>query len=122
MGWCQGFESLRVCSDSSCQKPHCNSLRDLARSRITGNPEAIDHQLSKPLRRGPRLSQRTTNSDGCGVRGSCRNEITFGCGGPQGFERRYMLAGNAGEHQPEAIRTILLKLLPGKTEDHLDPK
>jgi len=32
--------------------------------------------------------------------------------GPQGFERRYMLAGNAGEHQPEAIRTILLKLLP----------
>ncbi len=34
--------------------------------------------------------------------------------GPQGFERRYMLAGNAGEHQPEAIRSILLKLLPAR--------
>jgi hypothetical protein len=31
--------------------------------------------------------------------------------GPQGFERRYTLSGNAGEHQPEAIRTILVKLL-----------
>ena len=34
--------------------------------------------------------------------------------GPQGFERRYMLAGNAGEHQPEVIRTVLLKLLPAR--------
>jgi hypothetical protein len=34
--------------------------------------------------------------------------------GPQGFERRYTLAGNAGEHQPEAIRSVLLKLLSGR--------
>lgn len=34
--------------------------------------------------------------------------------GPHGFERRYTLTGRAGEHQPEAIRTILLKLLPAR--------
>ena len=34
--------------------------------------------------------------------------------GPRGFERKYTLAGNAGEHQPEAIRAVLLKLLSGR--------
>jgi hypothetical protein len=34
--------------------------------------------------------------------------------GPRGFERRYTLAGSAGEHQPEALRTVLLKLLSGR--------
>jgi len=34
--------------------------------------------------------------------------------GPRGFERRYILAGNAGEHQPEAIRSVLLKLVAGR--------
>ena len=33
--------------------------------------------------------------------------------GPRGFERRYTLAGSAGEHQPEAIRAVLLKLVQG---------
>jgi hypothetical protein len=33
--------------------------------------------------------------------------------GPQGFERRYTLAGSAGEYQPQAIRSVLLKLLAG---------
>jgi hypothetical protein len=32
--------------------------------------------------------------------------------GPKGFERSYVLAGAAGEHQPHAIRGLLLKLLP----------
>ena len=32
--------------------------------------------------------------------------------GPNGFERSYMLAGAAGEHQPQAIRNLLLRLLP----------
>jgi hypothetical protein len=32
--------------------------------------------------------------------------------GPQGFERSYTLVGEAGEHQPEAIRNVLIKLLP----------
>ncbi|MGO9405418.1 MAG: hypothetical protein ACLPVW_18325 [Terriglobales bacterium] len=32
--------------------------------------------------------------------------------GPQGFERSYILVGEAGEHQPEAIRNVLIKLLP----------
>src|SRR5271169_2914396 len=32
--------------------------------------------------------------------------------GPQGFERSYTLVGEAGEHQPEAIRNVLAKLLP----------
>jgi len=31
--------------------------------------------------------------------------------GPQGFERSYTLVG-AGEHHPEAIRNVLVKLLP----------
>ena len=30
--------------------------------------------------------------------------------GPQGFERSYTLIGAAGEHQPEAIRNVLIKL------------
>jgi hypothetical protein len=34
--------------------------------------------------------------------------------GPAGFERSYMLDGSAGEHQPAAIRHLLLKLLPPK--------
>ena len=32
--------------------------------------------------------------------------------GPRGFERSYTLVGEAGEHQPEAIRNVLIKLLP----------
>ena len=32
--------------------------------------------------------------------------------GPYGFERSYALVGEAGEHQPEAIRNVLIKLLP----------
>jgi hypothetical protein len=31
--------------------------------------------------------------------------------GPRGFERSYSLVGEAGEHQPEAIRNVLMKLL-----------
>jgi len=34
--------------------------------------------------------------------------------GPRGFERRYTLAGSAGEHQPEVLRSVLLKLLSGR--------
>jgi hypothetical protein len=32
--------------------------------------------------------------------------------GPHGFERSYALVGEAAEHQPEAIRNVLIKLLP----------
>jgi hypothetical protein len=32
--------------------------------------------------------------------------------GPRGFERSYTLIGGAGEHQPNAIRRLLLQLLP----------
>jgi hypothetical protein len=35
--------------------------------------------------------------------------------GPQGFERSYTLVGEAGEHQPEVIRNVLIKLLPART-------
>lgn len=35
--------------------------------------------------------------------------------GPQGFERSYTLIGAAGEHHPEAIRNVLVKLLPAST-------
>jgi len=35
--------------------------------------------------------------------------------GPHGFERSYTLVGEAGEHQPEAIRNVLIKLLPAST-------
>jgi len=34
--------------------------------------------------------------------------------GPRGFERSYTLVGKAGEHQPEAIRNVLIKLLPSR--------
>ncbi len=34
--------------------------------------------------------------------------------GPRGFERMYTLAGSAGEHQPEVIRSVLLKLISGR--------
>jgi hypothetical protein len=33
-------------------------------------------------------------------------------GGPHGFERSYSLAGSAGKHQPEAIRSLIAQLLP----------
>lgn len=32
--------------------------------------------------------------------------------GPNGFERTYTLANSAGEHEPEAIRSLILQLLP----------
>jgi len=32
--------------------------------------------------------------------------------GPKGFERSYTLIGDAGQHHPDAIRHLLLKLLP----------
>ena len=32
--------------------------------------------------------------------------------GPRGFERSYTLLGSADEHQPQAIASVLLKLLP----------
>ena len=32
--------------------------------------------------------------------------------GPKGFERRYTLIGSAGGQQPDAIRSVLPKLLP----------
>ena len=32
--------------------------------------------------------------------------------GPNGFERTYALAGAAGEHEPEAIRRLILQLVP----------
>ena len=32
--------------------------------------------------------------------------------GPKGFERRFTLMGSAGHHHPDAIRSVLLKLLP----------
>jgi len=34
--------------------------------------------------------------------------------GPRGFERMYTLAGSAGEHQPEVMRSVLLRLLSGR--------
>lgn len=35
--------------------------------------------------------------------------------GPAGFERTYSLDGAAGEHQPEAIHRLLVRLLPAKS-------
>jgi hypothetical protein len=32
--------------------------------------------------------------------------------GPAGFERSYTLDGTAGEHTPDAIRKILVRLIP----------
>jgi hypothetical protein len=32
--------------------------------------------------------------------------------GSNGFERSYVLSADAGEHEPAAIRTLVLKLLP----------
>lgn len=32
--------------------------------------------------------------------------------GPNGFERTYNLAGSTGEHEPEAIRRLVLQLTP----------
>jgi hypothetical protein len=35
--------------------------------------------------------------------------------GPNGFERSYTLIGGAGQHQPDAIRHLLPKLLPSRS-------
>jgi hypothetical protein len=32
--------------------------------------------------------------------------------GPKGFERSYTLLGSANQHQPQAIASVLVKLLP----------
>jgi len=35
--------------------------------------------------------------------------------GPHGFERTYTLAGAAGEHEPEAIRRLIIQLVPRRS-------
>ena len=35
--------------------------------------------------------------------------------GPNGFERSYVPASSSGEHEPEAISKLVLKLLPAST-------
>ena len=35
--------------------------------------------------------------------------------GPKGFERSYTLLGSAEQHQPQAIASVLLKLLPANS-------
>ena len=35
--------------------------------------------------------------------------------GPTGFERTYTLVGAAGEHEPEAIRRLIVQLVPGNS-------
>ena len=45
-----------------------------------------------------------------GSRGSDNWEMTLE--GPNGFERMYTLVGSAGQHQPDVIRSILVKLFP----------
>lgn len=47
-----------------------------------------------------------------GSRGS--DEWEMKVEGPRGFERMYTLAGSADQHQPEVIRSVLLKLLSGR--------
>ena len=32
--------------------------------------------------------------------------------GPNGFERSYILAGSAGEHEPEIVCRLILQLIP----------
>jgi hypothetical protein len=45
-----------------------------------------------------------------GSRGSDNWEMKLE--GPNGFERMYTLVGSAGQHQPDVIRSILVRLLP----------
>jgi hypothetical protein len=33
--------------------------------------------------------------------------------GPNGFERSYTLEGSAGQHEPDVIRVIVRKMVPG---------
>ena len=35
--------------------------------------------------------------------------------GPNGFERSYVLSADAGQHEPAAIRALVLKLMPPAT-------
>jgi hypothetical protein len=34
--------------------------------------------------------------------------------GPRGLERRYTLSASLGEHQPDAVRSLLVRLLSGR--------
>ncbi len=52
-----------------------------------------------------------------GSRGSDEWEMRIE--GPRGFERVYALAGSAGEHQPDAIRSISLKASFRQPQDAL---
>jgi hypothetical protein len=47
------------------------------------------------------------------IAGSCASETwEMRVKGRNGFERSYTLAGAAGEHKPEAIRRLILRLVP----------
>jgi hypothetical protein len=34
--------------------------------------------------------------------------------GPKAFERSYTLEGSAGEHEPQVIRTLVARMVPGR--------
>src|ERR1700758_1049577 len=47
------------------------------------------------------------------IAGSCASETwEMRVEGPNGLERSYTLAGSVGEHEPEAIRRLILQLIP----------
>jgi len=78
-------------------------LENLGDARLTKEISAsIEHALSE--RRG---DWRVTIA---GSRASENWETRVE--GPHGFERTYTLAGAAGEHEPEAIRRLIIQLVP----------
>jgi hypothetical protein len=78
-------------------------LQNLGDARLSKEIAAsIEHALSD--RRG---DWRVTIA---GSRASEKWEMRVD--GPSGFERTYTLSGAAGEHEPEAIRRLIVQLLP----------
>jgi len=49
-----------------------------------------------------------------GSRGSDEWEMRIE--GPHGFERVYALTGSAGEHRPDVIRSVLVRLFSGRSK------
>lgn len=78
-------------------------LQNLGDARLSKEITAsIEHALSE--RRG---DWRVTIA---GSRASANWEMRVE--GPNGFERNYTLASAAGEHEPEAIRRLIVQLVP----------
>ena len=78
-------------------------LQNLGDAQLCGGiTSLIEHAFAEPTRPLASVDCRIARERELGMRVE----------GPNGFERSYTLAGSSGEHEPDAVRRLILQLIP----------